>query len=224
MKVIALSGKMRCGKTTLAQMIAKYLPNAYRVSFGDEVRREVARGMGFGENWQNLLHVKKNDIRPVLQAWGHNMRKIRGEDVWIKSLFSRLVNMTMHDPNRIFVIDDVRYRNEAEHIYNYEDDHILGYKAHTIRLICGRETQIRRGADPLYLDHSSETQLDLDSAFRWDSHFDSNEDDFHNLFFDVLKELRIAGIIGESQSEKAWARYLSDSKVVPTKALHEYGE
>jgi len=205
-------------------MIARYLPNAYRVSFGDEVRREVARGMGFGEDWQNLLHVRKNDIRPVLQAWGHNMRKIRGEDVWIKKLFSRLVNMAMHDPNRIFVIDDVRYLNEAETIYNYENEHILYYQAHTIRLICGRESQIRRGADPQYLDHSSETQLDLDSAFVFDSHFDSNDDDFHNLFFDVLKEMRIAGIISESQSTKAWTRYLSDSKVIPTKGLHEYGE
>lgn len=224
MKVIALSGKMRSGKTTVAQMLARYLPNAYRVSFGDEVRREVARGMGYGEDWQNLLHVKKNDIRPVLQAWGHNMRKIRGEDVWIKALFARLVRMAMHDPNRIFIIDDVRYLNEAEAIYNYEDEHILDYKAHTIRLICMQETQIRRGADPQYLDHSSETQLDLDAAFRWDSHFDSNDDDFHTLFFDVLKELRIARIITETQSSKAWTQYLADSKDIPTKSLHEYGE
>lgn len=224
MKVIALSGKMRCGKTTIALMLAKYLPNTYRVSFGDEVRREVARGMGYQGDYQRLFGINKNALRPVLQAWGHNMRKIRGDDVWIKALFNRMVRMAMHDPNRTFIIDDVRYLNEAEAIYNYDNEHILDYKAHTIRMICGRETQIRRGADPQYLDHSSETQLDLDSAFRFDSHFDSNDDDFHSLFFDVLKELRVAGIINETQERKAWSSYLADSKVVPTKKLHDYGE
>ena len=141
----------------------------------------------------------------------------------VNALFNRMVRMAMHDPNRTFIIDDVRYLNEAEAIVNYDNEHILDYKAHTIRMICGRETQIRRGADPQYLDHSSETQLDLDAAFTWDSHFDSNNDDFHALFFDVLKGLRIAGIINETQERKAWTSYLADSKVVPTKPLHEYG-
>lgn len=180
--------------------------------------------MGYDGDYQRLFSIKKNDLRPVLQAWGHNMRKIRGDDVWVKALFNRMVRMAMHDPNRTFIIDDVRYLNEAEHIVNCDNEHILSYKAHTIRLICASETQIRRGADPKYLSHSSETQMDLDAAFRFDAHFDSNDDDFHNLFFDVLKDLQASRMITESQRNKAWARFLSDFTVVPQKSLDSFGE
>lgn len=215
---------MRCGKTTIALMLATYLPNTYRVSFGDEVRREVARGMGYDGDYQRLFNINKNQLRPVLQAWGHNMREIRGEDVWVNALFNRMVRMAMHDPNRIFIIDDVRYLNEAYTISNFQNAHILNYKAHTIRMICGRETQIRRGANPQYLDHSSETQLDLDAAFQFDSHCDSNDDDFHALFFDILKGLQMDRMISETVKRQAWSRYLADKEIVPVKTLDEYGE
>ena len=208
MKVIALSGKMRSGKTTLARMLAQSLPHhIVRVSFADEVRREVARGMGYGEDWHTLFHVSKKDIRPVLQAWGHNMRKIRGEDVWIKALFSRMIKMQLQRPNIIFVIDDIRYENEIEAINNFSHELVYNYKSGIYRLICSKSVQISRGCNPEHLSHDSEQQLN--DADMFNTVFDSNDNDFHDLFFELLTQLVRDKLITDEQKHSAWAKHLS---------------
>lgn len=49
MIVIGLSGKIGCGKTTLAQLIGERFPGSVRVSFGDLIKRETAACFGFPE-------------------------------------------------------------------------------------------------------------------------------------------------------------------------------
>jgi dephospho-CoA kinase len=206
MKIIALSGKMRSGKTTLGALFEKHLRGCNRVSFGDEVRREVARGMGYDSNdWKFPFTTHdKSALRPVLQAWGHNMRNVRGENYWIDKLMTRILGETIYNDDQIWVIDDVRYINELEAITGLEYDGIGHYNYHIFRLECDEDTQVRRGCDPEHLTHKSEIEFD---DYTWNHPYtdviDSNNDDCAVLFFDALRKLYDIGFIEEYEMKDA---------------------
>lgn len=206
MKIIALSGKMRSGKTTLGALFEKHLRGCNRVSFGDEVRREVARGMGYDSNdWKFPFTTHdKSALRPVLQAWGHNMRNVRGENYWIDKLMTRILGETIYNDDQIWVIDDVRYINELEAITGLEYDGIGHYNYHIFRLECNEDTQVRRGCDPEHLTHKSEIEFD---DYTWNHPYtdviDSNNDDCAVLFFDALRKLYDIGFIEEYEMKDA---------------------
>lgn len=210
MKIIALSGKMRSGKTTIGSLLEKHLKGCRRVSFGDEVRREVARGMGYeSTDWRfPFTQHDKKDLRPVLQAWGHNMRKVRGESYWINKLMTRIVSESIYDESAIWVIDDVRYLNELEAVRDFEYNGIDTYQFHIIRLDCSEETQIRRGCSPEYLNHDSEVGLD-DFSFGepWSDVLDSNNDNARILFGKALTLLEEWGMLTEYQANDAMTDY-----------------
>lgn len=215
MRIIGLSGKMRSGKSTLAGLLQTHLRDVYRVSFGDEVRREVARGMGFpDEDWKfPFLTHDKNDMRPVLQAWGHNMRKIRGEGVWVHKLMTRIVSENQYNPKKIWVIDDIRYLNELEAIQNLSTESILDgdYKFSIIRLECNQDTQIRRGCSPEYLHHESEVMLD-DFDFSQDkcSVIQSDNDDCEEMLLYTLYLLQGEGILTDYEVKDAITSFKYD--------------
>ena len=206
MKIIALSGKMRSGKTTHGALFEKHLRGCNRVSFGDEVRREVARGMGYDSNdWKFPFTTHdKSALRPVLQAWGHNMRNVRGENYWIDKLMTRILGETIYNDDQIWVIDDVRYINELEAITGLEYDGIGHYNYHIFRLECNEDTQVRRGCDPEHLTHKSEIEFD---DYTWNHPYtdviDSNNDDCAVLFFDALRKLYDIGFIEEYEMKDA---------------------
>jgi len=206
MRIIALSGKMRSGKTTLGALLEKHLRGCKRVSFGDEVRREVARGMGYDSNdWKFPFTThEKSALRPVLQAWGHNMRKVRGERYWIDKLMTRILGETIYDDEAIWVIDDVRYLNELEAITDLEYDGIGSYHYHIIRLECTEETQIRRGCDPSNMTHESEIGF---NDYTWNHPYTdvivSNQDDCTKLFTEAVQKLYDIGLIEDYQMKDA---------------------
>ena len=206
MKIIALSGKMRSGKTTLGALLEKHLKGCKRVAFGDEVRREVARGMGYDSNdWKfPFTSHDKSALRPILQAWGHNMRKVRGERYWIDKLMTRILGETIYDDDAVWVIDDVRYINELEAITDLEYDGIGHYNYHIFRLECTEETQIRRGCDPSNMTHQSEIEF---NDYTWNHPYTdviiSDEDDCTKMFTYAIQKLYEIGFLEEYQMKDA---------------------
>ena len=144
--ILGLSGKMKSGKTTIAQHLCdKY--GFQRFSFATAVRREVARGMGMSlEAWNALEADNKASVRPILQAWGHGRRMISGENYWVAKVLEEIEGLPR------VVIDDVRYPNELQAIRKAG--------GHVGVLEVGPDTQIERGANEEMIFHDSESALD----------------------------------------------------------------
>jgi dephospho-CoA kinase len=101
LRPIALTGKARAGKDT----VAEYLVERYgysRFAFADDIKR-IAKDIF---PWR-FADGKKD--RELLQQFGQNMRKI-DPDVWVRRLFLKLDLLMAHGV--IPVITDLRMPNE----------------------------------------------------------------------------------------------------------------
>jgi len=103
--IIGISGKAEHGKNTVAALIAELLPDrrVVRVALADALKRE-ARDL-FGWNG-----VKDETGRTLLQTHGVN-RRSENLNYWISKAFD-----AMTDPDAVYVIPDVRFKNEADAI------------------------------------------------------------------------------------------------------------
>lgn len=118
--LIAFTGLKGSGKSTAAELIADHYD--YRVvSFADKVREIAAKLFGF-----DLAKLKDPDYkeeyveelgktrREVLQWVGMTMRDTYGADFWIRKMEENIREANNRWPHRNYVIDDVRFPNEAE--------------------------------------------------------------------------------------------------------------
>lgn len=103
--VIGLSGKMRAGKTVTAEALAEK-HGFVRLSFADALKREVI-GMGFSVD--DVRVTKPEPIRKLLQAYGQ-ARRFQDPNYWLDNV-GRSIRLCK--PNTVFIIDDVRFFNEA---------------------------------------------------------------------------------------------------------------
>ena len=123
---IAIAGRMASGKTTLAQELVKDFQRngqeASIVSLAGKVK-EIATDL-FGMTEKN---------RPLLQQIGMKMREIE-PDVWL----DYVINIADEEQAKgnIVIVDDVRFVNEAEKLYQN------GWKV--IRIAVNEETQMER--------------------------------------------------------------------------------
>jgi len=123
---IAIAGRMASGKTTLAQELVKDFQRngqeASIVSLAGKVK-EIATDL-FGMTEKN---------RPLLQQIGMKMREIE-PDVWL----DYVINIADEEQAKgnIVIVDDVRFVNEAEKLYQ------KGWKV--IRIAVDEETQMER--------------------------------------------------------------------------------
>jgi len=119
--IIGISGKMRSGKSTVAEMIQLMANGNYKIcSFADKIKAmvSIATGVDYDE-----IDDKKNDYLPVefqykeiktyrhlLQKFGTDaVRNNLGENFWINCLF---IDLDYTD----VIVPDVRFLNEAEAI------------------------------------------------------------------------------------------------------------
>ncbi|PFB17040.1 hypothetical protein CN399_08775 [Bacillus cereus] len=102
---IALVGKMRSGKDTVAKFFIDN-EDANQIAFGDEIKK-IARRY-FPEI------VAKGKPRKLYQVLGQEMRKI-DPDVWVKALDRTLTNLMGYGETS-FVISDVRQLNEYHYL------------------------------------------------------------------------------------------------------------
>lgn len=124
MKIISFAGQMASGKTTIANYIVSKFNFWNRIAFGDGVKQIFMKGFDLNGAFINE-HKRENNpptgfqktVRQALQFIGDGFREIKS-DVWIEKLFRTAEGRCImaECPNHGFVLDDVRYFNEAKAI------------------------------------------------------------------------------------------------------------
>ena len=128
MRIIGLSGKMGCGKSTVANYLLGMIPGAERLAFGDPVKRECAETYGFpvdlcyteaGKNTTIFLADDKNPIgrdtakvREILQLHGTNYRRKQNPRYWDDKMVAALATLRGNGVSCV-VVDDCRFPSEV---------------------------------------------------------------------------------------------------------------
>ena len=184
---IAISGKARSGKSTLADMLVNKLGAPWHVeSLSDAVLEEFAK-----EKWQVEyaehglgpliigINANKELFRPELIELGQR-RRAEDPDYWIKRLSC--------NPNAI--IPNCRFVNE----YN----HFISKNFYMVRVDATPEVREARGCPDL--DDPSETDLDSIKAWNWD-YVVLNNTSLNNLNYqaDHIAEIVLEGMRPDCQ-------------------------
>ena len=126
MKILGLSGKMGTGKSTIANLIVEnYGEGAKRRAFGDALKEEVSNEFCFPLEWcyfqkDRVVNVRIKQLEPpvtirrLLQYWGTEYRRAQDPEYWNIRMNEFIKNN--EKKTKLLVIDDVRFRDEADFI------------------------------------------------------------------------------------------------------------
>lgn len=170
MKIIVLSGKMRAGKS----FIADHLINQYayeRISLAEPLKKDIS-DMGFTDN---DIAEKPPWMRQLMIAYGQARRAVL-PTYWIDRAFAQIIRRSERGIN-LFVCDDCRFENELEAFKNLKE---LGHE-----VVCARVSRI---GGPEGLDDQSETELDKHAG--WDARIQAMSGDTAGLIENALVELK----------------------------------
>jgi len=155
-KVVGFIGKKQSGKTTAA----KHLVDNYgyvRIRVADALKQMLyALGLTEREVDGDLKEcacdvlcgmTPRHAMITLGTEWGRNMIHPR---LWVKKLDGQMCYL-MAKGHRKFVIDDIRFMNEAEWIKDIREDSVGTIETCLIRIIRG---------DKVVLNHQSETEQD----------------------------------------------------------------
>lgn len=198
MKIIGLCGKMGSGKDYIGQeIIIKYIEEKLKkkclqLSFADQLKANVIVKSNI--KYEDVYINKTMESRKLLQQEGtENGRRIHGENVWIKYIENWIKVFSKRGVD-VFVITDVRFKNEIEWVKSQE-----GY---LIKLESPNRTnhklqQESGGNEEIYKElanHYSET--DIDNIPNKDFHLLLNNDNdnvnqnvniLHNVIENYIK-------------------------------------
>lgn len=168
MPVIALSGKKRSGKSTVAKRLVE--EHGYvEVSFADPLKEVLRRTnpIVYVDHWgdeewrvQDVLakyswDVAKEEfpeIRQLLQRLGtEGGREVLGPNVWIEPTLAR-INEYRRGGQEKFVVPDVRFRNEATALVHHQQATLV---------------RVERAKADTTDTHPSETELDSYGHFHY---------------------------------------------------------
>lgn len=160
--IIAFSGKARSGKTTGRELMRKMAyAQGYMfcaMSFAEPIRNLAKELFGWdGDKQLYELPDGSMDItkgRGLLITVGAKMREIL-PSVWVDFVIRQIE----HGPNGVYVIDDLRFKNEADALRKTFPDALL------IRVQSDKQAAID---DP--------TETDLDNYDGWTGTIDNNGD------------------------------------------------
>lgn len=168
--IIGLSGFARSGKDTVANVLVTDL-GYERVAFADAIRN-ILYAMNPQVGGDRLVPMvdeygwdiakAKPEVRELLQSLGYAARKNINEGVWIEAALYNL------DPNKNYVIADVRFTNEAD----------------TIRILGGEIWRVERPEVTAVNGHISEVEM---SGYTFDEVL-SNDGTVEQLEF-LVKQL-----------------------------------
>jgi len=162
---IAFSGKQGSGKTTLSNFLV--LTHGYeRVSFAQSLK-EMAMS-DYGLSYHEAFGVNKN--RVFLQRLGLEKRQ-EDPDYWVKLV----ANKVSSNPNKNYVLDDLRFPNEANYLKS--NGFLL------VRLECSEDVRKNRIPNTFGNPHD-ESETSLDSYLGWDYVIRSDRETI-----DVMKDL-----------------------------------
>jgi len=215
--LIGFSGKIGSGKNFIAEEVflpklfdiySKIKPSTklipYYFSFGDHLKIECLCRIPYKKLDQktvvhNFFVEKDQSTRDMLQKYGtENGRHVYHEDIWVRAVetwmniqesrLGKLRDLTNNDFLPIFIISDVRFKNEANFIQS-NNGLVLRVNAPN-----RSEIRVRTEAnnDSLIMEkiksHLSETSLD-DYQFKYTiSNDNTSFDDLNNQMSDIIKE------------------------------------
>jgi dephospho-CoA kinase len=131
MKPILVTGKMFSGKSTLAErLIAKY---AYpRFSMAEWIKTTICKHYGLSEIDKSVV-INGKSFRTLMQEIGMYMRKV--DSNWH---IDELLNKIKATGVKLFVIDDIRFKNEVERVKSKFDCIV-------IKIVCDELQRVERG-------------------------------------------------------------------------------
>lgn len=175
-KIIGISGKIGSGKDTFAELLAEQLVGKVeRHALADKLRliTEIVSGIRmsithevnkpFCNEIRNYTQDQKNivikqfnkTIGETLQLVGTDLfRNNYDTDIWVKSFFNEEVDKKLND-DKIIIIPDVRFINEADYIIQ-EGGYLIRLEGDPMGV---RKNSLRD------LNHISETELDNYTKF-----------------------------------------------------------
>jgi broad-specificity NMP kinase len=190
---IALSGPRGSGKTTIAELIqARYF--AKSASFAEPIRRLIAaaydrrvldRGQYAAVKAQ-AYKVRRDVVTlatglDLMKDIGTVLRKYIDEDIWVKAALGAL------DPGSVYVLDDLRYPNEADALRE------AGWVI--VQLTAGNECRerrlIARGDPDMSVDHPSEHWWRIVPDFTIDTTNETPEETLDRLLTLVVQRQQI---------------------------------
>lgn len=122
--LIALTGKLESGKSTLAKQIQKHHPEGgvHMMAFAKPLKDICMEFFGFTYNDLYTPEGKKNrnalwnmTTREFMQRLGQGLRDAISPDVWVTLLECRI--LSKKDIYSIIIVDDARMPNELEMIH-----------------------------------------------------------------------------------------------------------
>ena len=190
MNIVAISGKLTSGKSTLANNIVK-VDSSYRVvPLAYPLKQAIAELCGTS---LEFMREHKDKFRPILQYYGTDiMRWLYGEDIWVERLFEYAYNLDLQH----LIVDDVRYPNEVEGLANRAD------KFMSVRLLINTDDQIQR-YHSLYGEFISLEKLNHRSETALDTYTDFDMVVRPNMPLDLLTDQVLAGMNRRSMTEFA---------------------
>lgn len=151
---IALAGKMKSGKSTLAQALEELDLCTSILSFSQPIR-DGLKVMGITKAPHPELY------RKGAQYLGTDLVRAEYPDWWIDLARKKILHDPWYSDDHVtIVVDDCRFENEFEALKD------LGFLM--VWLDVSEATQLSRGAEPDRLTHASETGLDHISKEEWD--------------------------------------------------------
>jgi energy-coupling factor transporter ATP-binding protein EcfA2 len=183
--IIGLTGKKGCGKSSVARIIAEQYNYGIK-SFATPIKLMLS-AMGLS-NDELYDPKKKEDIIPefgkspreLMQLLGTEFgRTLVSQNIWVTSLEKHL------DRSKNYVIDDVRFANEAAMI-----------RAHD-----GVIVRVVRGLDDSPDEHISEAGINSELINYEIQNISCYETDLQNEVNQVLEEILYYGAIRDSKSK-----------------------
>lgn len=186
--IIGFSGKMGTGKNYIAENLLPNILNRmlsniqyYYLSFGDQIKVELGSRNG-SMTYDKLFVNKTKEVRQQLQQYGTEQGRDKyGKDIWIRSmgLWMDIFKNRTPNKNNVFIITDVRFKNEA--------DWIKQHKGILIRVNADKrnEMRIHEEGSQENRNHSSETDLD-DYPFE---HVINNDIGMENTLHEQLENI-----------------------------------
>lgn len=147
--IIGISGKKGSGKSTVAEYLHRRLPGSVRLPIAFKLKSIAMDCFGASVTQVHGNYEQKNTVtesgltgREVLQAVGEGMRKV-WPDCWVWAWENEVVGLwAQNGEANPIIVEDVRYRNEAE----------------KIKAMGGIVIRLTRA--PYRDEHESETELD----------------------------------------------------------------
>lgn len=180
LRVVALSGKMRSGKSFVAEHLVEK-QGFQTMRFAGPLKDDIF-GMGF-PRW--AIIDKPDWMRLLMQAYGQ-ARRAMNPNYWVEQLVLDMQNVRATQLAGVVsvhgvVIDDMRFTNEANALRELNPDE---YDVKLIRLY--------RTGDPGDVSHVNDvSECDLDHYKDWDAIMQARAGDPGKLTFGVTEFLKL---------------------------------